>query len=302
LNQITEPIDLNVNPTSGDQSMSEESTYLVTMGRIEALKREAEEQKKNELGPMIERFKKAVEVYGIGPLDIFSREQIAATLPQQTPAPAFVQQAKSTYSAQPQKPGSKAAKYADGKGGTWTGYGRKPQWFIDAISRGVDPQTLLIPGQVPDRVIKTPVVVGSVAPVTPQMVQVQQRPGSKPPKYADGKGGTWTGYGRKPQWFIDATAQGADPQTFLIPGQVQDRVLKAPVVAAQAAAPGAPSGAALMDQQRAQRQEKPVRVDPVTGQKKGYSLGEHYWTGVGPRPKWFKEAVSSGKTLEQLRA
>jgi DNA-binding protein H-NS len=57
-----------------------------------------------------------------------------------------------------------------------------------------------------------------------------------------------------------------------------------------------------MDQQRAQRQEKPVRVDPVTGQKKGYSLGDHYWTGVGPRPKWFKEAVSSGKTLEQLRA
>jgi DNA-binding protein H-NS len=297
-----------------DTTMNEDNSYLTTLGRIEALKRQAEEQKRNELTPTIERFKKAISVYGISPLDVFTMDQLSAVMPQPEPtvihaapmsapvsAPA-VQQAPQAHRPMPMKAapapvpaatGGKVVKYTDGRGGTWTGYGRKPQWFIDAVARGVNPQDLLAPGQTPDRVLR------GAAPSSPQPQAARPAPvqnmnasgtpsvragaGQNPPKYANGQGGTWTGFGRKPQWITQAEAQGVDIRSFLIAGNSPQQ------------------GAALMNQQRAVRREAPVAAQP-NEQKRGYRLGDHYWTGVGPRPRWFKEAIGSGHTLEELRA
>jgi DNA-binding protein H-NS len=60
-----------------------------------------------------------------------------------TTAPARAPSAKSVKSRTRKKAQPKYANPAD-KSQTWTGMGRKPQWFIDAIESGADPKTLEI--------------------------------------------------------------------------------------------------------------------------------------------------------------
>jgi hypothetical protein len=43
--------------------------------------------------------------------------------------------------------------------------------------------------------------------------------GSKPPKYADKAGNTWSGMGKRPGWLRDALEGGADLDDFLIAGK-----------------------------------------------------------------------------------
>lgn len=33
-----------------------------------------------------------------------------------------------------------------------------------------------------------------------------------------------------------------------------------------------------------------------------YTDGDNHWTGFGPRPKWMREALAAGKTLDELKA
>lgn len=89
-------------------------------------------------------------------------------------------------------------------------------------------------------------------------------------KFSDGQGQTWTGHGRRPQWFIDALAAGKTVEDLLVGGAT------------------APKKAAS---KRGRRKSS-----------RGYTDGTNHWSGQGRRPKWFNDAIAAGKTKEQLQA
>lgn len=90
--------------------------------------------------------------------------------------------------------------------------------------------------------------------------------------YGDGQGNTWGGWGKRPTWLREALAAGKKLEDFQ--------------VSAQATKPAT------------RKNMKKRRPSGVL-----YSDGAgHSWTGRGPQPRWLKEAIAEGKTLEQMRS
>lgn len=107
------------------------------------------------------------------------------------------------------------------------------------------------------------------------------RPSGKPAagakyKYSNGNGQSWSGRGPRPRWLREAIAGG----------QVLDEFL---------AAPGAPAKAigAAVKTKTAKRRPSTVLYRDGAGNS---------WTGRGPQPRWMKEAIAGGKTLEELKS
>lgn len=102
--------------------------------QIAALEAQASAVRKKEVGGVIARIKEAIAHYGL----------TAADLGLSGRAP------KATKPAKPgRKPGRKKSaktgviKYRDDAGNTWTGHGRRPQWFVAAVASGKKPEELL---------------------------------------------------------------------------------------------------------------------------------------------------------------
>ena len=89
-------------------------------------------------------------------------------------------------------------------------------------------------------------------------------------KYADGQGNVWGGRGPRPHWLRDALAAGKSLEDF-----------------------------ASNSEPNATRRSAPKTTSKRKAQ--GYSDGNgNTWSGFGPKPRWLKEALSTGGTLEQL--
>jgi DNA-binding protein H-NS len=96
-------------------------------------------------------------------------------------------------------------------------------------------------------------------------------------KYADEKGNVWGGRGPRPLWLREAINAGRSLEQFASDGS-----------AGSAKAPKPSKGT-------------------KRGKTKKRSTGKSYrdeagnsWSGFGPRPRWLKEALEAGRTLEQL--
>lgn len=90
-------------------------------------------------------------------------------------------------------------------------------------------------------------------------------------KYSDGAGRTWGGRGPRPKWLRDALQSGRSLEEF-----VQRDAVSAPRKTATGAA---------------KKPKSTVRYQDQAG---------HSWSGMGPRPRWLKEALAAGRTLEEL--
>lgn len=88
---------------------------------------------------------------------------------------------------------------------------------------------------------------------------------ASPIKYRDGHGNTWTGHGQRPRWFKEALAGGK-------------------------------TSAELEVNSRGKRTAAKKSASPI----KYRDDQSNAWTGNGQRPRWFKEALASGKTREEL--
>lgn len=88
-------------------------------------------------------------------------------------------------------------------------------------------------------------------------------------KYSDGQGNSWSGMGKRPYWLRDALAAGRTLEEF-----------------ATATLPAK------------------TKVGKVKTKSKSKTLYRdqdgHKWSGMGPRPRWLKEALAAGKTLEEM--
>ena len=92
-------------------------------------------------------------------------------------------------------------------------------------------------------------------------------------KYSDGQGNSWSGIGKRPYWLRDALAAGRTLEEF----------------ATGAASPKSEGAKAKTSK------KKPSKI--AYRDEAG-----HTWSGMGPRPRWLKEALDAGKTLEELAA
>lgn len=92
-------------------------------------------------------------------------------------------------------------------------------------------------------------------------------------KYSDGQGRTWSGRGPRPYWLRDALKEGKALEDFA----------------------SAPASVA----------KKTTQVKVAKKRKSGTLYRDqagHTWSGMGPRPRWLREAIEAGQTLEQLSA
>jgi DNA-binding protein H-NS len=94
---------------------------------------------------------------------------------------------------------------------------------------------------------------------------------SQSAKYSDGLGGSWSGRGPRPHWLRDALNAGRKIEEFLT---------------------GAVSAVGRSKKSAGKKRPSKVLYRDDAG---------HSWSGRGPRPGWLKDAVASGKTLEELK-
>ena len=94
----------------------------------------------------------------------------------------------------------------------------------------------------------------------------------KSAKFSDGNGNEWSGRGPRPHWLRDALASGRSLDEFM------------------SGAPSAPAKKAKI--RKFKRRPSSVLYRDGSGNS---------WTGRGPQPRWMKEALASGKTLDDLK-
>jgi DNA-binding protein H-NS len=103
------------------------------------------------------------------------------------------------------KVGAAAVTYGDGNGATWSGRGRSPQWFRDAISAGKTKEELLVPSGAATPTAESP---------RSDEVPSKKKTAPKQAKYSDGLGNTWSGFGPKPKWLREGIEAGRTLESF----------------------------------------------------------------------------------------
>lgn len=94
--------------------------------------------------------------------------------------------------------------------------------------------------------------------------------------YSDGAGNSWGGRGPRPQWLKAAIAAGRSLEELASSGSL-------------------PATRAKATKKKATKATVKKRVATTYRDEAG-----NKWSGFGPRPRWLKEALETGKTLEQL--
>lgn len=106
--------------------------------QIAALKREADEIRNKEVAGVVSRIREAIVHYGLTSADLFG-----SNTGRKKGAPGAGKAAKRTAAKKVAKAPS-APKYRDDAGNTWTGHGKRPGWFKDAIAAGKSAADLTI--------------------------------------------------------------------------------------------------------------------------------------------------------------
>jgi DNA-binding protein H-NS len=113
------------------------------------------------------------------------------------------------------------------------------------------------------------------------------------PKYADGKGNEWVGRGPRPLWLRDALAAGKSLVDFLVGANAINVEPVEPKKAKVAVTKKAPGKKAPAKSPAGKKKARPAQYRDEAGNS---------WTGMGPTPRWLKEAITGGKKLEDFRA
>ncbi len=154
-------------------------TYAQLQKQIEKLQREADALLAKEVQGVISRIKEAIAHYGL------TAEQLGFVLPARPP--------HNDEKAPPAR--SRAGKYADGSGRSWSGRGKRPSWLRDALAAGKKLEDFLVAGAAADRPAKAAKAPGARR-VAPKVM------------YRDGAGNSWTGRGPTPRWLKAALDSG----------------------------------------------------------------------------------------------
>ena len=177
-------------------------TYAQIAKQIAALQTRAEKLKRQEVGEVIAKIKKAIAAYGITAQELFGKAAAAKTK-------ATTKETKSAG----------IPKYSDGNGNVWGGMGPRPQWLREALASGKQLTDFLTGGgEKGDGVAptaksnKTASVKKSAAKRAGTKKTGRKKAAAKTTsasrvQYTDGTN-TWGGRGPKPYWLKQALAGG----------------------------------------------------------------------------------------------
>ena len=108
--------------------------------QIAKLQQEAEALKVKEGAGVVQRIKEAIAHYGLTAQDLFGAKAGKAAPPKKAKAARKNAAAKKVG----KKTKAGVIRYRDDAGHTWTGNGKRPNWFKDAIASGKTPEDLLV--------------------------------------------------------------------------------------------------------------------------------------------------------------
>lgn len=108
-------------------------------------------------------------------------------------------------------------------------------------------------------------------------------------KFADGNGNSWGGRGPRPQWLREALAAGSNLEDFLTVATAAPAKTNGTGKKGAAHSAGAAAGGAKI--RRKPKGRVPVKFKDEAGNS---------WSGRGSQPRWLREALASGKNLEQF--
>lgn len=112
-------------------------TLAQVNAEIERLQREAGTIRTKEVAGVVGRIKEAIAYYGLTPGDLFGTATSGAARKAASKQPSSTAVRKATA-----KKSVGVVRYKDESGNTWTGHGKRPKWFIDALAAGRTPQEL----------------------------------------------------------------------------------------------------------------------------------------------------------------
>jgi len=114
------------------------------------------------------------------------------------------------------------------------------------------------------------------------------------PKYSDDKGNVWGGMGPRPHWLRNALESGKQLADFLAGGDEKGSGIAPTAKSGWAAsAEKSPGTKKVPGKKGAAKKSRASRVQ--------YTDGTNVWGGRGPQPRWLKEALAGGKSLDDLR-
>lgn len=101
---------------------------------IEKLRKEAEAAREREMGDVIARIREAIGHYGITPRDLFGRALGAGS------GSRLARRRGNGHGPRM----ASVVKYRDAAGHTWSGRGKRPNWFKEALAAGRTAEELLV--------------------------------------------------------------------------------------------------------------------------------------------------------------
>ena len=104
-------------------------------------------------------------------------------------------------------------------------------------------------------------------------------------QFSDSAGNVWSGRGPRPRWLRDALTAGRSIDEFRTGSGTPSKLASA-MGRMEAATPASKAPA-----KRAKRAPSKVTYSDGAGNS---------WTGRGPKPRWLKTAIESGKTLQDF--
>ena len=110
-------------------------TLVQIRKQIENLEKEAESVRKIEVDGVIARIKKAIDFYGLTEQDLFEAQAKKMGRPKGVAGAAVKKVAKKKAVAKFKDPASDK---------TWTGHGKRPGWFLQAIESGKKAEDLAV--------------------------------------------------------------------------------------------------------------------------------------------------------------
>ncbi len=107
--------------------------------QIATLQKQAESLKARDLPGVVERIREAVAYYGITAADVFESGGGVARKAARKVGVKRVGARKSPKRKSPLPP-----KFRDDLGNAWSGHGKRPNWYKDAIAAGKTPDDLMV--------------------------------------------------------------------------------------------------------------------------------------------------------------
>lgn len=116
-------------------------TYAGIQAQIEKLQKEAEALRAAEVADVVSRIRQAIEHYGLTAVDLGLTPRAARSTARAggRAAGTAKPRARASRSTRP-------AKYRDESGNSWSGRGKRPRWFVEALATGRTPEQLLARG------------------------------------------------------------------------------------------------------------------------------------------------------------